>query len=139
MGVVKSIIAEITDETNVARAFSLLPMTWAVGVVIGLAIFCLPSPVLANISVAMSQPVSWWRLISTSRSLAYRLLTPFLGQISLLPTMSSVCSLCMCISNHSSEFLGGGWFRSLSTTFHFDMRCRQSRSGKKQVTLPISI
>ena len=39
MGVVKSIIAELTDETNVARAFSLLPMSWAVGVVIGLVIF----------------------------------------------------------------------------------------------------
>lgn len=39
MGVVKSIIAELTDETNVARAFSLLPMSWAVGVVIGLATF----------------------------------------------------------------------------------------------------
>src|SRR5712691_2892386 len=128
MGVVKSIIAEITDETNVARAFSLLPMTWAVGVVIG-SVISLPSPVLANLSVGMSQPVSWWRLISTSRSLAYRLLTPFLGQISLLPTMSSFCSLCMCISNHSSEFLGGAWFRSSSAAFQTDMICRQSSSS----------
>ncbi|KAH9980690.1 MFS general substrate transporter [Russula compacta] len=34
-GVVKSVIAELTDETNVAQGFSLLPMTWALGYVIG--------------------------------------------------------------------------------------------------------
>ena len=37
-GVVKSVIAELTDETNVARGFSLLPMTWALGYVIGLGL-----------------------------------------------------------------------------------------------------
>ncbi len=39
IGVVKSAIAELTDETNVARGFSLLPMTWAFGLVVGFAIF----------------------------------------------------------------------------------------------------
>jgi hypothetical protein len=28
-------MAELTDETNVARGFSFLPMTWALGYVIG--------------------------------------------------------------------------------------------------------
>ncbi|KAH8985305.1 MFS general substrate transporter [Lactarius akahatsu] len=34
-GVVKSMVAELTDETNVARGFSMLPMTWSLGYVIG--------------------------------------------------------------------------------------------------------
>ena len=39
LGVIKSMIAELTDETNVARGFSLLPMARAVGYIIGLGIF----------------------------------------------------------------------------------------------------
>jgi hypothetical protein len=35
LGVIKSMIAELTDETNVARGFSLMPMARAVGYVIG--------------------------------------------------------------------------------------------------------
>jgi hypothetical protein len=35
IGVVKSAMAELTDETNVARGFSLLLMAWSVGYVIG--------------------------------------------------------------------------------------------------------
>ena len=31
-GVLKTIIAEITDETNVARAYSYMPIVWFVGV-----------------------------------------------------------------------------------------------------------
>jgi hypothetical protein len=42
-GVVKSVIAELTDETNVARGFSLLPMVWSVGYIIGYAVSCLLS------------------------------------------------------------------------------------------------
>ncbi|KAH9059736.1 MFS general substrate transporter [Lactarius vividus] len=34
-GVVKSMVAELTDETNVVRGFSMLPMTWSLGYVIG--------------------------------------------------------------------------------------------------------
>jgi hypothetical protein len=37
---VKCVTTELTDETNLARGCSLLPMTWAIGYVIGLAIFC---------------------------------------------------------------------------------------------------
>lgn len=35
LGVIKSMIAELTDDTNVARGFSLLPMARAVGYIIG--------------------------------------------------------------------------------------------------------
>jgi uncharacterized membrane protein len=38
LGVIKSMIAELTDETNVARGFSLLPMARAVGYIIGFGI-----------------------------------------------------------------------------------------------------
>ena len=31
----KSMLAEIADETNIARAFSLIPLTWAMGAVLG--------------------------------------------------------------------------------------------------------
>jgi hypothetical protein len=39
IGVVKCVVAELTDETNMAQGFSLLPMTWAMGYVIGFAAF----------------------------------------------------------------------------------------------------
>ncbi|KAI0302896.1 major facilitator superfamily domain-containing protein [Multifurca ochricompacta] len=35
IGVMKSMMAELTDETNVARGFSLIPVVWAVGGTIG--------------------------------------------------------------------------------------------------------
>jgi len=35
IGVVKSVMAELTDETNVARGFSILPMSTALGYIIG--------------------------------------------------------------------------------------------------------
>lgn len=41
-GVVKSMMAELTDETNMARGFSLIPVTWAVGGTLGSDIFLLP-------------------------------------------------------------------------------------------------
>ena len=49
----KCMTAELTDETNIARGFSLLPMTWAIGYVIGLAIFAYSRWfVLANVSMS---------------------------------------------------------------------------------------
>jgi hypothetical protein len=35
IGVMKSMLAELTDETNMARGFSLIPVIWAVGGTIG--------------------------------------------------------------------------------------------------------
>ena len=39
IGVMKSMMAEITDETNMARGFALISVGWAVGGTIGLGIF----------------------------------------------------------------------------------------------------
>jgi hypothetical protein len=38
-GVVKSMMAELTDETNMARGFALISVAWAVGGTIGFADF----------------------------------------------------------------------------------------------------
>jgi MFS family permease len=35
IGVIKSMLAELTDETNMARGFSLIPVIWALGGTIG--------------------------------------------------------------------------------------------------------
>lgn len=35
VGVAKSVIAEISDSTNLVDAFSYIPMTWAVGLTLG--------------------------------------------------------------------------------------------------------
>jgi len=39
LGVVKCVMAELTDETNISRGFSFLLMTWAIGIVFGFVIF----------------------------------------------------------------------------------------------------
>jgi hypothetical protein len=44
LGVIKSMIAELTDETNVARGFSLLPMARAVGYIIGFGMLSISLP-----------------------------------------------------------------------------------------------
>ena len=38
VGVMKSMMAELTDETNMARGFSLISVTWAVGATLGYSI-----------------------------------------------------------------------------------------------------
>ena len=48
LGVIKSMIAELTDETNVARGFSLLPMARAVGYIIGYGMPPIPLPFFAD-------------------------------------------------------------------------------------------
>ena len=35
IGVLKSVLAEITDETNMARAFAIVPLSWAIGNTVG--------------------------------------------------------------------------------------------------------
>ncbi|KAH9026663.1 major facilitator superfamily domain-containing protein, partial [Lactarius hengduanensis] len=49
IGVMKSMMAELTDETNMARAFSLIPVTWAIGSTMGFGMSLL-FPVLWLIS-----------------------------------------------------------------------------------------
>jgi hypothetical protein len=50
-GVMKSMMAELTDETNLARGFSLISMTWAVGGTIGFVILLLCVVLWFNIRV----------------------------------------------------------------------------------------
>jgi len=35
VGIMKSMLAEMTDETNMAQAFALIPLSWATGAAIG--------------------------------------------------------------------------------------------------------
>jgi len=37
-GVVKIMTAELTDETNAARGFSMMPMAWSLGYVVGFVV-----------------------------------------------------------------------------------------------------
>jgi hypothetical protein len=41
IGVMKSMMAELTDETNMARGFSLIAVTWAIGGTLGFEILLL--------------------------------------------------------------------------------------------------
>jgi hypothetical protein len=67
-GVVKSVTAELTDETNVARGFSMLPMAWSVGYVIGFVvsyfsistISLLPEFLSPFIGGVLSRPQDHW-------------------------------------------------------------------------------
>ncbi|KAF5379659.1 hypothetical protein D9615_005771 [Tricholomella constricta] len=49
IGVSKTVIAEITDSTNIADAFAIMPMTWSIGSTIG--------PILGGI---LSEPAKRW-------------------------------------------------------------------------------
>ncbi len=41
LGTVKSVIAELTDETNAAQGFSMPPLAWSLGLMIGfVVVFC---------------------------------------------------------------------------------------------------
>jgi len=75
IGVAKSILAEITDESNIARGFSMLPLAAGVGQVIG-------SGMLHKISFPslMSGPQSFhrWHFVASPGSLARPVLTQFL-------------------------------------------------------------
>ncbi|KAI0302824.1 member of major facilitator multidrug-resistance DHA1 sub-family [Multifurca ochricompacta] len=69
VGVVKSMITELTDETNVAQGFSLLPVSWALGYVFG--------PLIGGF---LSQPQHRWpNLFSNPFWAAYPYFLPCLG------------------------------------------------------------
>ena len=66
IGVMKSMLAELTDETNVARGCSLMSITWAVGGTVGSDILIL-SRLLVNVWIArpfiggvLSRPQDRW-------------------------------------------------------------------------------
>ena len=87
IGVIKSMLAELTDETNMARGFSLIPVIWALGGTIGfgdIAYFVLDW--LTDDALG-SQAPHRWHFVTPTRPLAQRLLSPFLGGIPVLPAM----------------------------------------------------
>jgi hypothetical protein len=43
IGVIKSMLAELTDDSNMARGFSLIPVIWALGGTIGFGDIYFPS------------------------------------------------------------------------------------------------
>jgi hypothetical protein len=87
IGVIKSMLAELTDDTNMARGFSLIPVIWALGGTIGFediayfVIGCLTDDTLG------SQAPHGWRFVTATGPLAERFLSPFLGRIPVLPAM----------------------------------------------------
>ena len=68
IGITRAVIAEITDATNIAQAYSLIPLLWGIGVSIGYVLHFQPfmklladrelsSPVIGGI---FSRPVDTW-------------------------------------------------------------------------------
>jgi hypothetical protein len=66
-GVMKSMMAELTDESNMARGFSLIPVTWAIGGTLGFDILLLSfflwlifGPIRPFIGGMLSRPQDRW-------------------------------------------------------------------------------
>ena len=69
VGVMKSVMGELTDSTNRAEAFSLMPVVWAFGVTFGYV-----EPTIWSYSQALTahdpnQSFPWWNSISPPRAL----------------------------------------------------------------------
>ncbi|KAF8268162.1 MFS general substrate transporter [Lactarius quietus] len=91
IGVIKSMMAELTDETNMARGFSLIPITWAIGSTVG--------PLIGGV---LSRPQDRWPNLFSHRfwgeypyflpclaNVAYALLAFTLAAIFLKETVNS--------------------------------------------------
>jgi hypothetical protein len=87
VGIVKSVLAEITDDSNVARAFSLLPLSFVIGQVIGFGL-SITRLFLLLMVYRPRQVFCWWLLTATTRSLARILPSTLLGRIPIFPPMS---------------------------------------------------
>ena len=57
VGVVKSMVAELTDETNIARGFSMLPVAWSLGYAIGFVVLSCFSQFLADFPKMLSPSI----------------------------------------------------------------------------------
>jgi hypothetical protein len=92
LGVIKSMIAELTDESNVARGFTLMPMARAVGYMIGFVgrVLCCRDVVID----VLLQSIYRRCFITSARSMARPLLAPFLGRVSVLSSMLGGRGLC---------------------------------------------
>jgi hypothetical protein len=75
IGAVKSMIAELTDETNIARGFSIPPVAWSLGFVIGFVVLSwllsisadLLHPYSPLIGGVLSRPQNRWPHAFSSR------------------------------------------------------------------------
>ena len=96
LGVIKSVIAELTDESNVARGFTLMPMARAVGYIIGFVgrVYCCRDVVIDVLRTRVLQPFHRRCFITSARSMARPVLAPILGRVPVLSSMS--CGRCLC-------------------------------------------
>ena len=94
IGVMKSVIADITDHTNLAQAFVLVPPVFSVGASIAyVGPFACPFQ-RSDLDV---QAALWWCFGKTTRPLASTLFRNILAEIPVLPPMSRVCLVhCHC-------------------------------------------
>ena len=129
IGVMKSMMAELTDETNMARGFSLVPLTWAVGSTVGSGI-----SLLSFVFWLISDLEASYRrcAIASSRSLAKSLFAFFLGRIPILPAMSRYRYLCPPSIYSYCDFLEGGWLSTCRgmPCLHVNPDCEQRPSHK---------
>lgn len=87
IGVIKSMLAELTDDTNMARGFSLIPVIWALGGTIGFGDIAYFVFGWLTDDALVSQAPHRWRFVTATGPLAQRLLSSFLGRIPVLPAM----------------------------------------------------
>ncbi|KAN0136084.1 major facilitator superfamily [Lactarius tabidus] len=109
IGAVKSMIAELTDETNIARGFSIPPVAWSLGFVIG--------PLIGGV---LSRPQNRWPHAFSSRfwadypyflpclvSAAFTLLSFIILALYLEETINSKPSRKLRLSSDNSDVLQG--------------------------------
>ena len=72
VGVIKSMIAELTDESNVARGFTLIPMACSVGYIMGFVgrVYCCCDVVIDVLRTRVLQSVHRRCFITSARSMA---------------------------------------------------------------------
>ena len=91
-GVVKSLLGELTDDSNMAQAFSFLPICWAGGSTIGCV--CFPFffvPLTRNVGVVAYQVVCRWCPFQPWCTVSTTLSVSILEGLPLLSTMFRDC------------------------------------------------
>jgi len=88
-GLIKSMVAEISDSTNIARTFSFIPITWFLGASIGFVYSLLGRyPVLSDVAKA----TYWWVVRAACGEIPCDIWELHLSQgIPLLPAMFHIC------------------------------------------------
>ena len=111
-------IAELTDESNVARGFSLMPMARAIGYIIG-SVGRVPCCRDVVIDVLRTWVQSFYRrcFIASARSMARPLLAPILGRVSVLSSMLCGRGLCTPVAHieYTLSKRGNAYGRSTSS------------------------